>query len=276
MTAGASTTVDAASGAAQSDPYVLNVAATTNILVGDNLFLTSALGQTETIEVHGVTSTVSVRSVRPIKYNYASADTVVEKTYTYPLTATHTATSYKFCEAKMLYTAGGVARVEFLPFHIKKRVLYSQVNEQYLYDLFPDLDRFEKYQTSFTGPISAAFDQVVSELISAKLDADNLRPGRIELAHAYKAFYIIAQRWSLSQPGINDYLASILSDYDKHFKSLLDVSAFYDANEDGVTDSDEVNYLHGYWAQPFSYETENPNGLDAEELTPLEDRDPKY
>lgn len=277
MTAGASTTFDANSGASSSDPYLVNLTATTNFAVGDRVLLENATGQSEIIEVQKVTSGASIRSVRKLKHDYVNADTATETTYTYSVTSTHTANAFRFGKAVFEYTAGGVARVEVLPFHVLLQVFESQLKEDHLYQLFPDLDRFTGYQQSFQPQINAAFEHVYSELVALKIDPDLLKPGRFELAHAYKALFIIVQRWSLNQPDTIEYLSSVKETYDAHFKQLTDISNFYDDDESGTASSDEVFYLHGYHPTPSSFQTDNPLDLESDELTPIDDPiDPVY
>jgi hypothetical protein len=72
------TTVDAASGSSQSNPKQLNVAATTNMVIGRHYLVTNAaLGQSEWIEAAGISSGAYVLTRQPMVHVYANADTVV-------------------------------------------------------------------------------------------------------------------------------------------------------------------------------------------------------
>lgn len=70
------TTIDAASGYGQSDPHVLNVAATTGFVADRSYLVTSATGQREWFDVAAIASAVSVTTRHPLHNAYASADTV--------------------------------------------------------------------------------------------------------------------------------------------------------------------------------------------------------
>lgn len=73
---GPSTTIDAASGAGQSNPCVLNVAATTSAVVGRTYLVTAADGYREWFEVAEIDSGNSLTAKHPLHNAYASADTV--------------------------------------------------------------------------------------------------------------------------------------------------------------------------------------------------------
>ena len=73
---GPSTTIDAASGYGQTNPRVLNVAATTSAVVGRTYLVTAADGYREWFEVAEVDSGNSLIARHPLHNAYASADTV--------------------------------------------------------------------------------------------------------------------------------------------------------------------------------------------------------
>lgn len=70
------TTIDAASGYGQSDPRILNVAATTGFAADRTYLVTSADGAKEWFDVAEVDSGVSVTARHPLHNAYAAADTV--------------------------------------------------------------------------------------------------------------------------------------------------------------------------------------------------------
>jgi hypothetical protein len=70
------TTIDAASGAGQSDPRILNVAATTGFAVDRSYLVTAADGFREWFDVDEINSGNSVTARHPLHNTYAAADTV--------------------------------------------------------------------------------------------------------------------------------------------------------------------------------------------------------
>ena len=277
MTAGASTTIDANSGVSSSDQYKVNVAATTTIARGDRIRLTNAAGQNEIIEVDKITAADHFTTRRRLKYDYVSADTVKELTYTYAITATHTATAGNFFIAKFAYANNSVNYIEYFPFHVKNRVYESRLTEEDLYQIFPDLDEFGiSYKQSFEPQIEMAFAMLISDLNASRIDIDNLLPGRVEVVHAYKTLQIITQRWLINNPAMTDAFASFSETYNALWTRLIEESDYYDADSDGTVDSDETNYTHGYYAAPGSWWTDNPLDLEDEALSTEEDPDPEY
>ncbi len=73
----ASTTFAAASGVDEGDPRRCNLVATTNILIGRGYLATNALGETERLEVTGVSSDSYVVAREPLQNAYVAADTFV-------------------------------------------------------------------------------------------------------------------------------------------------------------------------------------------------------
>lgn len=70
------TTVDAASGSGQSNPRVVNVAATTGFVVGRDYLITAASSVKEWFTVASIDDGNSVTAMAPLANAYASADTV--------------------------------------------------------------------------------------------------------------------------------------------------------------------------------------------------------
>ena len=73
---GPSTTIDAASGSGQTDPRILNVAATTNAIVGRTYLVTGADGFKEWFTVAEIDSANSLTAQHPLHNAYTTADTV--------------------------------------------------------------------------------------------------------------------------------------------------------------------------------------------------------
>ncbi len=73
---GPATTIDAASGSGQADPRVLNVAATTSMVVDRRYLVTSAQGYREWFDVEEVNGGNSVTAKHPLHNAYTTSDTV--------------------------------------------------------------------------------------------------------------------------------------------------------------------------------------------------------
>lgn len=71
------TTFDGASGAGESNPQLLNLAATTGMSPGRCYLATNALGEQELVEITAVTSGVSAEARHELRNAYANADTLV-------------------------------------------------------------------------------------------------------------------------------------------------------------------------------------------------------
>lgn len=69
------TTFDANSGDGQTDPTLLNLTATTSMTVGRSYLATNALGESEYVEITGITSGASAQARHPLRNAYVSGDT---------------------------------------------------------------------------------------------------------------------------------------------------------------------------------------------------------
>lgn len=124
-----STTFDAASGAAQSDPHMLYIASTTGIEKGSRYLIENAAGDSETIECVEVVSGVSIRSRLPLRNDYANADTLVGTTISHAIDATWVADKNNISDPdpqpryrwRIEYTAGGETRVHYAYFDLVRQ-----------------------------------------------------------------------------------------------------------------------------------------------------------
>lgn len=269
MTAGQSTTFDAASGASETNPYLINVTSESGFVQGDRVLLENSDGQSEIVQIVKVDTGV-LTAARKLQYDYAATDDVTVTTYTYSITSTHTATAAKFYTAVLNYASGGVNYREVLAWHVKERIYYNTLKEDDLFRMFPDLDQYRVLNQNFQGVIDSAFDHCVSDLEAMSLDIDNMLPGRLEVAQSYKAIEIILRRYSMNNPEIFDTLIEYKEEYEKHFNKLTEITSYYDTDEDAATDSDEVLVDQWHRADPDSYETYNPWNQDSDVLTPEE------
>ena len=71
------TTIDANSGVSSADPTLLNLAATSNIVLGRDYLITNALGKFEWPDMQAITSAASANSRSPLYNDYVSGDTLV-------------------------------------------------------------------------------------------------------------------------------------------------------------------------------------------------------
>lgn len=87
------TTFDADSGSSESDPRVLNLAATTGIEVGRQYLASNALSKKEWVDVAGITDGASIRARAPLHNDYASGDTFESTRITHAIDSTWVADS---------------------------------------------------------------------------------------------------------------------------------------------------------------------------------------
>ena len=276
MTAAIDTTVDANSGPSQTNPYLLNVASTSGVAVGDILRPRNAQGQDEQVEVFAINSAASFQCKDKLVNEYVNTDTVDSLTYTYSITATHTAAAGKFFRAEIAYASNSVNFIDVVPFNVKENIYEPRLNTRELYKLFRDLREYEGYQDNYDDQILFAFDEISSELAALNLDIDNLLPGRLEICHAYKTMVIISRRWMMNNPEVEPMADKYEAAYKECFEGLTERTSYYDTDEDGVSDTDEVDVDQWYRGTASSFETVNPFGLDSDVLTPEEDIDREW
>lgn len=270
MTAGTSTTFNAASGASETNPYSCNVTSSTGFLVGEPCVAVNGSGQSERVEVYRV-ATGLVTAKDKLAYDYASTHVFKSQRYKYTISSTHAATSGKNFRAQITYAVNSVSMHEIVPFHVKKHVYVSQLREEDLYRAWRDLREYRGFQDDFNDVIGFSFDEITSDLAAQKLDIDLLLPGRLEVCQTYKALHIIALRHVMADPGATALADRFKDAYDSHLKGLTEITSYYDSNEDGISDTSEADKDQWYRATPDSYEHANPHGKDDAELSPEED-----
>jgi hypothetical protein len=117
---GPSTTIDAASGWGQSDPRILNVAATTSAAIGRTYLVTAVDGSKEWFTVAEIDSGVSLTAQHPLHNTYASGDAVESTRITATVDSTWVADSANLRDdagpnphyrVRWVYVVGGVTYV---------------------------------------------------------------------------------------------------------------------------------------------------------------------
>ena len=114
------TTFDADSGAGQADPRICNLTATTGLVIGRSYHATNALGESERVEVGGISSGAYVQARKPLQNAYVAADTFVSTRITHAIDSTWVADQSNISGEfdpnpryrwRLVYVVGGVTRV---------------------------------------------------------------------------------------------------------------------------------------------------------------------
>jgi hypothetical protein len=181
-----STTVDAASGAGQANPRLLNVLDGDDIVAGRAYLVTSAAGAREWVEamevVEGASGSILTRY--PMANAFASADTVVGTRITVPLSSLWVSDANKLSggrnpivgyRARWLYTVDGAQRVHDSQFDLVRYVgghtlMALDVDREFpgLQGMGPGFHRAD----GFKGLLDQAYERVKFDLRKADL-ADN-------------------------------------------------------------------------------------------------------
>lgn len=121
------TTFDAASGDGQADPRTLNVAATTGMAIGRSYLATNALGESEFVEVTGITSGVSAQARHNLRNSYTTADTFASTRISISVDDTWIGDAANISDdlnpnpgyrVRWVYVVGGVTRVHDTYFNV--------------------------------------------------------------------------------------------------------------------------------------------------------------
>lgn len=178
---GPNTTIDAASGFGQSDPRVLNVAATTNMAVDRRYLVTAADGQREWFDVEEIDSGNTVTAKHPLFNTYASADTVqstriqatIDSTWIADLTNVVEPNANPSYRIRWVYVVNSVTYVADTYFNVVRYTGKHGVRPQDVDLTFPGwLDRLPTDHREDQGRklIDEAYRQVKIDLAAVGLD----------------------------------------------------------------------------------------------------------
>jgi hypothetical protein len=124
------TTFNAASGDGQADPRKCNLTATTGCAIGRRYLAKNALGETEFVEVTGISSGVYVQARQPLQNAYTTADTFASTRITHAIDSTWVADSTNLSQA-------------FDPNpRYRWRLVYVVSSVTYIHDAYLDLVRY--------------------------------------------------------------------------------------------------------------------------------------
>lgn len=121
------TTFDAASGDGQADPRICNIAATTGCAIGRSYLATNAAGESEWVEVRGITSAASVQARHNLVNAYANSDTFESTRISISVDDTWIADKNNISDdldpnpgyrVRWVYVVGGVKRVHDSYFNV--------------------------------------------------------------------------------------------------------------------------------------------------------------
>lgn len=186
------TTIDAASGYGQTNPRVLNVAATTGAEVGRTLLVTAADGYREWFEVAEIDSGNSLTAKHPLHNAYASADTVQSTRITAAIDATWIADEANLTgddvgpnpgyRVRWVYVVAGVTYVADSYFSVVRYAARHGVQPQDIESLVPGwLDMLPTDHRSDQGRklIDDAYREVKIDLHQVDLAASSIAESEI-------------------------------------------------------------------------------------------------
>lgn len=179
-----STTVDAASGASQSDPRKINLTSTSGITVGRWYLLTNAAGQTEMVRADEVVTNDYIRASAPLSYDYAASDTfkglriyfTVDPTFV--ATETKLANSYNPYRVRWSYTEGGISRRHATYFDLVRYQKEHNVTPDDLAEIQGDIELEDKISRIILY-IDAAWERVQKDLTFRNIKAHQIRDAQL-------------------------------------------------------------------------------------------------
>ena len=184
----ANTTVDANSGASSANPRKLNVAATTNMVVGRRYLVTAATGESEWVLVQEIVAGDYIIAAHPLYNDYVSADTVVGTRLTISVHSTFVADTSKITDGltdpnpgyrvRWDYTVASITRVHDAYFDLVRYAVQHTVQPIDMEALIPNWrDRLPSYHHTDEGRriIDEAARQVRWDFHESGLTLSSLR-----------------------------------------------------------------------------------------------------
>lgn len=230
---GPNTTIDAASGFGQSDPRVLNVAATTNAAIDRRYLVTAADGQREWFDVEEIDSGNSITAKHPLFNAYASADTVqstriqatIDPTWIADLSNISESEPNPGYRVRWVYVVSGVTYVADSYFNVVRYVGKHGVRPQDVELTFPGwLDRLPTDHREDQGRklIDEAYRQVKIDMAAVELDDASVANAEIvdELTR-WKALSVAEMARFLSGGQSEAAYAAAKSAYQERLDSLV-------------------------------------------------------
>lgn len=181
-----STTVDAASGPAQSDPTKINLTATTGIALGRK-YLISESSKQEWVEPVEIISADYIRARHPLKNDYTTSATFVSTTITAAIDSTWVADEANISEhtdpnpsyrIRWAIVVSGVTYVQYSFFDLVRAKIDHGVDIADINDRAPGL--FDSLPTEYAVQqgrplVDSAYRAVKATLAAHKLDVDAFR-----------------------------------------------------------------------------------------------------
>lgn len=247
------TTFDAASGKSQADQHLLNLAATTGITAGRSYLATDAEGQTEWVDILGVTSGASARARTPLVLDYVNGDSFVSTRVSISVDSTWIAALDNISESGITpgyrvrwvwVDAGSTTHVDYTDFDVVR-----YVNDDH--GITPaDMDRFMpgwSYMLPDTARgdggqalIDAAYERVQDDLFAMEVADYQIRNrdmlGRIVRYAAQRQLF-----WaSMTNGGDPERFTAADAEYQGMFNKVFRVETrvALDVDEDGATNLD--------------------------------------
>jgi hypothetical protein len=232
-----STSVDAASGASQSDPQKISLTSTTGIVVGRK-YLLSEDGRKAWVTPIEVVSGDYIRVRHPLRSDYTTAATFVGTTITAAVDNTWVSDVGNVSDhidanpgyrVRWEIVVGGATLVQYSFFDLVRGAVSYQVDLEDLCDRAPGLVDScpTEYQIEQGRPlVEAAWKSVQARLAGMKIDTDALRNDLVtdELV-TLRALNILARGgWSPPNYSLSDYVRDTQADYDRFIEQNFQVS----------------------------------------------------
>lgn len=235
-----STTVDASSGASQTDPQKINLTATTGIVTTGTKYLISEGGRSEWVSPIQVVSGDYIRARHPLRNDYTTAATFVSTTITAEIDATFVADQDNLSDpkdpnpsyrVKWSIVMSGDDQVAYSYFDLVRAPVGHSIDIDDINARAPGLvDSLPtEYQIEQGRPlVDAAWRAVQADLAALQLDTDAIRDEQIldELVILRSLKVLANGGWRpLSFPTIGDYIEATTEQYDrfleKNFQAVM-------------------------------------------------------
>lgn len=230
------TTVNAASGNATTDPHKINLTATTNIVTGRK-YLLGQNSKQEWVEPIEIVSASHIRVRHPLRNDYTTGATFVGTTITAAVDATWVAAEANLSDhldpnpdyrVRWSIVVDGATHISYSYFDLVRSTVTHGVDIEDLNARAPGLhDTLPiEYQAEQGRPlIDSAWRSVQAKLSSLKIDTDALRDDQfIDELVILRCLYMLASGgWRPLNMSSGEYIAETRTDYERFIEQHMQV-----------------------------------------------------